>query len=100
IDALRNGHLGGAALDVLEAEAAIAEEADILSSSYDAETLKTIVRNHALLRMPNVIITPHVAFNSRQAVQRIIETTIQNIHAFLAGRPQNVVNEVPISGRM
>ena len=51
-----------------------------------------IVRNHALLAMPNVIITPHVAFNSAEAVGRIIDTTIANIHAFLEGKPLNVVN--------
>lgn len=91
INALMSGHLGGAALDVLEGEAAIGEEAEILSSSYDIETLRTIVRNHALLRMPNVIITPHVAFNSVQAVERLVETTIDNVRAYFAGRPQNVV---------
>ena len=92
VDALRSGHLGGAALDVLEGETDIGEEAEIMSSSYDVETLKGIVRNHALLAMPNVIITPHVAFNSDQAIERIIDTTIANIHSFLSGKPQNVVN--------
>ena len=97
LEALKSGHLGGAALDVLEAETAIAEEAEILSSDYDMETMRRIVRNHALLRMPNVIITPHVAFNSEQAVLRIIDTTVENIHAFFESRPQNVVGEVPSS---
>ena len=96
IDALKSGHLGGAALDVLEDETAIGEEAEIMSSNYDVETLKGIVRNHALLAMPNVIITPHVAFNSDQAIKRIIDTTIANIHSFLSGAPQNVVNS-PVS---
>jgi len=91
IEALRGGRLGGAGLDVLEAENAIAEEAEILSSAYDLQTLRSIVGNHALLAMPNVIITPHVAFNSEQAVRRIVDTTLENVHAFLAGRPQNVV---------
>ncbi len=90
IGALRSGHLGGAALDVLEGETAIGEEAEIMSSGYDVETLKSIVRNHALLTMPNVIITPHVAFNSEQAIRRIVDTTIENIHAFLSCQPQNV----------
>ena len=79
---------------MLEAEGAIAEEAEILASDYRVETLKSVVQNHALLRMENVIITPHVAFNSEEAIGRIIDTTIDNIHAFLAGRPQNVVNAV------
>ncbi|MGC9453308.1 MAG: NAD(P)-dependent oxidoreductase [Phycisphaerae bacterium] len=92
IEALRREKLGGAGLDVLESEATIGEEAEILSSSYDEDTLRNIVRNHALLRMPNVIITPHVGFNSREAVRRIIDTTLENIHGFLSGEPRNVVN--------
>lgn len=92
IDALKSGHVGGAGLDVLEGETAVGEEAEIMSSNYDVETLKDIVRNHALLSMPNVIITPHVAFNSDQAVRRIIDTTIENIHGFLTGKPRNIVN--------
>ncbi len=92
IDALVSGHLGGAALDVLEAESAVGEEAELLSSGYDVESLKAVIRNHALLKLPNVIITPHVAFNSIQAVQRIVETTVRNIHAFIEGRSCNVVH--------
>jgi len=92
IDALRSGHLGGAVLHVLEAETSIGEEAEIVSSAYDVEMLKGIVRNHALLQIPNVIITPHAAFNSDEAVGRIIDTTVVNIHALLAGNPTNVVN--------
>ncbi len=37
------------------------------------------------------VITPHLTFNSRQAVRRILETTVANILAFLEGKPQNVV---------
>ena len=92
IEALRSGRLGGAALDVLEAETAVAEEAELLSSGYDIETLRTVVQSHALLRMPNVIITPHNAFNSIEACRRIIQTTIENVHAWLCGEPQNIVN--------
>jgi D-lactate dehydrogenase len=43
--------------------------------------------------MDNVIITPHMAFNSEEAVLRIIDTTVENIHGFLKGEPQNVVND-------
>ncbi len=91
IEALRSGHLGGAALDVLESETAVGEEAELLSSTYDVETLRAVVQNSALLRMPNVIITPHNAFNSVEALRRIIRATIDNIHAFLSGAPRNVV---------
>jgi D-lactate dehydrogenase len=94
VKALQSGHLGGAALDVLQAERSVGEEAELLSSSYDVDTLRSVVQSHALLRMPNVIITPHVGFNSTEAVQRIIQTTVDNIEAFRNGRPQNVVGNV------
>ena len=97
LEALRKGQLGGAALDVLEAESKVGEEAELVSASYDLDTLRNVVRNHALLRMPNVIITPHVAFNSEQALQRIIDTTLENIHHYLAGQPRNLVNAEALS---
>jgi D-lactate dehydrogenase len=93
IEALRSGHLGGAALDVLEAESAVAEEAELLSSRYDIDTLRQVVQSNALLRMRNVIITPHNAFNSFEACRRIIETTFDNIHAWLSGEPINIVGK-------
>jgi D-lactate dehydrogenase len=94
LESLQDGHLGGAALDVLEAEKTIREEAEILSGSYEVDNLRAIVQNHALLRLPNVIITPHVAFNSDEAVERILQTTVDNVHAFYCGKPQHLVNEV------
>jgi lactate dehydrogenase-like 2-hydroxyacid dehydrogenase len=48
--------------------------------------------NHILLRMKDVIITPHSAFNTREAVQRILDTTHENIVAFARGEPLNIVN--------
>jgi D-lactate dehydrogenase len=49
------------------------------------------VANHVLLRFPNVIVTPHVAYNTHEAVARIIETTIENIEAFAMGSPKNLI---------
>ena len=43
------------------------------------------------MRMRNVIITPHSAFNTNEAVARIVETTVENIEAFIDGEPQNIV---------
>ena len=50
-----------------------------------------MIQNHILLNRENVVITPHIAFNSREAFARILETTVSNITAYLAGHPENVV---------
>jgi D-lactate dehydrogenase len=89
--ALDQGILAGAGLDVLEGEELIKEERQILSKEFSMERLKTLLQNHILLNRENVIITPHIAFNSHEAFQRIIGTTATNIVAFLAGRPENQV---------
>ena len=72
-EALKQGGIGGAALDVLEQEPP--------------------QRDHVLLQQEqaNLIITPHTAWASRQARQRVVEEIAANISAFTAGRPRNVV---------
>lgn len=87
--ALDKGILAGAGLDVLEGEELIKEERQILSTEYSRDRLKTLLQNHILLNRENVVITPHIAFNSREAFMRILETTLGNINAFLAGRQEN-----------
>jgi len=89
--ALDQGILSGAGLDVLEGEELIKEERQILSQDFPTERLKTLLQNHILLNRENVVITPHIAFNSKEAFQRILDTTISNILGFLAGRPENLV---------
>jgi D-lactate dehydrogenase len=53
--------------------------------------METIIRNHMLVARNDVLITPHIAFNSREAVERILATTAENIEGFAAGTPVNVV---------
>jgi D-lactate dehydrogenase len=77
VGALKSGQLGGAGLDVLEEEG--------MMKSGDMSPIADLVT------MPNVIVTPHNAFNTREAFQRILDTTIDNIAGFAAGTPQNVV---------
>jgi glycerate dehydrogenase len=71
-DALRAGQIAGAGLDVLTAEPPPAD--------------------HPLLTAPNCCITPHIAWATRAARARLLDVTVANIRAFLAGKPQNVVN--------
>ena len=92
IQALNSGKVAAAGLDVLPDEPLIREEAELICSIYCKQhDLRDLVANHVLLRMRNVVITPHSAFNTREAVQRIAETTVENIRAFAVGRPQNLV---------
>jgi len=90
--ALDSGKIAAAGLDVLEEECNIKEERQILSPQFAGECdLKTVLANHMLLNKPNVIVTPHNAFNSSEALQRILDTTVENIKAFEAGKPTNTV---------
>jgi len=89
---LKEGVLAGVALDVLEGEKELMEEIEILTEGYQKTTdLKTLVLDHILVNHPNVIITPHNAFNTKEALFRILATTIKNIQGFLKGEIINVV---------
>lgn len=73
---LLQGHLGGAAIDVFHPEPPPA--------------------NHPLLKLPNVILTPHGAGVTQEAQQRIAQGVIQNVLRFLEGRP---LADVVVEGR-
>lgn len=92
IEGIKNGTLAGAALDVLEEEGELADETTFLTAPHpNEEGLKIALENHYLIQHPRVIVTPHVAFNTTEAVERILDTTIENIQSFGAGAPANVV---------
>jgi D-lactate dehydrogenase len=93
IKALDKGILAGAGLDVLEEEGFIKEEKELLTQIYNSRVdLKTVLRNHLLLQNPKVIITPHNAFNSQEALIRILDTTVENILAYQKKKPINLVS--------
>lgn len=93
IAALDEGILAGAGLDVLEGEELIKEEKQLLGAPATEESLRMLLGHHVLMRRENVVITPHIAFYSREALHRIVEVTIANINAYIEGKPQNVVNQ-------
>lgn len=70
--ALNEGRLAGAGLDVLAVEPPRAD--------------------HPLYTARNCFITPHIAWATRSARARLMETAVANVRVFLAGKPQNVVN--------
>ena len=112
IEALDAGIVGGAGLDVLEEESVMRKDAgkivtdQIIERLHNTppeqgprmrtpegiEQIETLYRNERLLSQPNVVFTPHVAFNSVEAVERMLMMTVENIRAFLAGNPINVVS--------
>ena len=73
-DALNNHRIAGAGVDVLSTEPP--------------------VKDNPLLGAENCHITPHIAWATRAARERLLKVTIDNVAAFLAGKPQNVVNDV------
>ena len=74
VDALKGGRLGGAGVDVLSAEPP--REGNPLLD----------------LHLPNLIVTPHIAWTSRQAQEVLAEEVVKNIEAFSAGKPRNIVS--------
>jgi D-lactate dehydrogenase len=94
LQALDDGILAGAGLDVLEGEEAVLEESALLGDKTNPELLRRAIQNHLILKKPNVVFTPHNAFNSQEALERILETTAENIAAFAVGAPKNVVGQL------
>ena len=91
--ALKNGIIKYAGLDVLEEECFVKEEKELLSPSFKKTCdLRTVLANHMLIKQENVIITPHNAFNSEEALLKIVSTTVETINAFINGKNINVVN--------
>jgi D-lactate dehydrogenase len=83
--------IAGAGLDVLECEEYVKENAN-LEEHLDKELLKKITIDYNIIDRENVIITWHNAFNSKEAIQRILDTTINNISAYENNKLQNLVN--------
>ena len=76
---------------MLEGEETIYEESALLGDAVNPEKLRIAIQNHVILKKPNVVFTPHNAFNSQEALERILDTTAENIAAFVAGTTKNVV---------
>jgi D-lactate dehydrogenase len=92
ISSLKKNKIAGAALDVLEGEALIKEENELLKNEFKLHPeTRTLLQDHELMDLDNVIITPHNAFNSQESLNRIISTTIDNIKSF---SDKKIINEV------
>lgn len=91
--AITKEHIGGAGLDVLEEEAELKEEAELLSHHrLPDQKFKKVLEEHLLIGLPQVLVTPHMAFYTVEAETAILETTVQNIKAAIEGKAENIVN--------
>ncbi len=90
--ALDKGILKGAALDVLEGEENTKEEKHLRKRTLKRSELKVLKENNELLKKRNVIVTPHIAFYTKESLQRITDTTIENVSSFIKGRWINKAN--------
>lgn len=84
LQVLENKTLSAAGLDVLENEDEFKKE--LLSGDQNNQSI-----NMKLLKMENVYITPHTAFNTKEAEVRILQTTVENINGFFKGESKNEV---------
>jgi len=89
---LEEGIIQAVGIDVLEEECHVKEERQLLTAQFLKECdIKTQLLNHVLLTKENVLVTPHNAFNSTEALERILEVTAENITAFLQQKPINQI---------
>ncbi|SHJ56264.1 D-2-hydroxyacid dehydrogenase [Hespellia stercorisuis] len=65
----------------------------IYAAGIDVVSTEPIRETNPLLNAPNCIITPHISWAPRESRQRIIDCTVDNIKACIAGEPINVVNK-------
>ena len=79
VDALREGRIGGAGLDV-----------------FDEEPLPS---DHPFLTLPNTLLTPHIGFVTEEGYQSFYRSALANIKAFLAGEPTNAINPEALEKR-
>jgi len=81
--ALNNGILRGAGLDVTEEESQVENISMVMSSRPNKAELQNVLSFHLLRDRDDVVFTPHNAFNTEEAIERIVTTTVENINKFI-----------------
>lgn len=91
-ETLSSGRIFGAGLDVLEAENMLIQPDLILDFDYlEDDVIRQTLLNERLLKLHNVVVTPHIAYNSKEANERILRITMNNINSFFKGKILNSV---------
>lgn len=93
VKALDKKILSAAGLDVLEAEEQMKDERGIFSRRYLQSKSRTVLEGNILLKHENVIVTPHNAFNTQEALQRILDITIENVKSAIKNKTENMVKQ-------
>ncbi|WP_028950293.1 hydroxyacid dehydrogenase [Sulfurihydrogenibium subterraneum] len=92
VQALKEGRLaGGVGLDTFEAEEVLIEEEYLKRDDIPAIKLKKALESFYVLHSENVIVSPHNAYNTKDALYRILDITLDNLKSYLEGNPKNKV---------
>jgi len=92
INTARGGLVDEAALEVA------LETGQIAGAGFDVATIEPPAMDHPMMRLaerPNVILTPHVAWASQEAIQGLADQLVENIELFMAGTPRHLVSAGP-----
>lgn len=83
-EALVQNEIAGAALDVLEFEETLSNKRPC--DKLNLKTLRTTLINTKLMNLDNTLITPHIAYDTKEAINRILEITLKNFIEFTNGK--------------
>ncbi len=92
VAALDSDAIGGAGLDVLEGERDLQEQWELRGKPFRPADMQLLAKNHKLIDRENVIVTPHIAFETAEAMQEIMRSTAQTIGNWAAGKEQKYLS--------
>jgi len=93
LEAINNGTVKQAGIDVLDDEGLLKEEKQFFSRYFQLKDYQTALADHALMHDPRVLVTPHNAFNSKESLHNILKTAVEDIEGILTSDPVNVVDK-------